>query len=229
MALFPPTHRLLKQGDAKIDRTIQRLRDEDSAIVPRVRRKNGLFEKAATWAPTAFHPLTAKIIRDLTAIVDGVKLWHEIGNGTWYLQVGSEGGESTVEEDMLNTILQDHWRPLSEGLRQAVSKRQGGTGGNNPGPCSSTPTYKRIIMYNREGHMPVHCDNHHRIGAVSVILRVGSCDSSKGLFTCSHMDGKEKRFCKEKIGNAFAVPKGVCHGVRRTLRSSNRIVLVVGW
>jgi hypothetical protein len=219
-------------GDANITCTIGRVRDEDMTIALRCRAPSGLFVKSKTWKPVPFQPLTMDVIHDILKVVDKVKEWHEIGNGTWYLQVGKQDGESSKEEDILEDLLQPHWVGFRTGLLRAARERAGGCakGPNYLGPCSKIPPYKRIILYNQNGYMDTHSDHHHRVGAVSTLMRVGSSNDAKsGLYTCGNMQGRQRHYCTEKVGLAFAVPKGVWHGVRRKARRTVRIALVVAW
>ena len=51
---------------------------------------------------------------------------------------------------------------------------------------SVTPKYKRIIWYTLKGNMGTHVDNHHCVGAVSVVLRPGR--EGNALYTCYDKD-----------------------------------------
>ena len=99
---------------------------------------------------------------------------------------------------------------------------------------SEVPKYKRIIQYNAQrtsnvmAGMGTHIDNHHLVGAVSCVLQVGQQDSKKGLYTCPNLGNRQRLYCEETEGASFCVPKGVCHGVRKSIRSKNRVVLAVG-
>ena len=103
------------------------------------------------------------------------------------------------------------------------------------GPMAESPKYKRIIQYNAQkingvmAGMATHIDNHHIVGAVSCVLQVGPQDVKKGLYTCPTLGNGKRSYCKETEGASYCVPKGVCHGVRKSIRSKNRIVLAVGW
>jgi len=101
---------------------------------------------------------------------------------------------------------------------------------------AEVPTYKRIIQYNAQrtnnvmAGMNTHIDNHHIVGAVSCVLQVGGQqDSKKGLYTCPDLRNRQRLYCEETAGASFCVPKGVCHGVRKSIRKKNRVVLAVGW
>ena len=103
------------------------------------------------------------------------------------------------------------------------------------GSMAEVPKYKRIIQYNAQrtnnvmAGMGTHIDNHHIVGAVSCVLQVGQQDSKKGLYTCPNLGNRQRLYCEETEGASFCVPKGVCHGVRKSIRSKNRVVLAVGW
>ena len=103
------------------------------------------------------------------------------------------------------------------------------------GPMAEVPKYKRIIQYNAKktscvmAGLGTHIDNHHIVGAVSCVLQVGQQDSKKGLYTCPDLRNRQRLYCEETEGASFCVPKGVCHGVRKSIRKKNRVVLAVGW
>ena len=103
------------------------------------------------------------------------------------------------------------------------------------GAMAKVPTHRKIIQHAATktdkviSGMATHTDNHHVVGAVSCVLQVGTRDSRNGLYTCRDLGASERTHCKEIVGASFCVPKGVCHGVRKMLRSKNRVVLVVGW
>lgn len=51
---------------------------------------------------------------------------------------------------------------------------------------SLAPKYRRIIRYTLNGNMNPHVDNHHAIGAVSVVLQPGA--EGNALYTCNDKD-----------------------------------------
>ena len=51
---------------------------------------------------------------------------------------------------------------------------------------SLAPRYRKIIRYTLNGNMEPHVDNHHAIGAVSVVLQPGA--EGNALYTCNDQD-----------------------------------------
>jgi hypothetical protein len=234
-------------GDTHLLRTIAALRDEDVVINPRTRSKSGFFVKAPVWKPVSFFPLPSALITRMLVIVDAVQEWGDLLGGVWYIDVD----DSTPAGAELSLLLANYWQIFRDEIRAATSSRCGATlalsSQSLPSYCCSfssplsdregkkvavltaKPKYKRVILYNEKAYMAPHTDQHHVVGAVSCVLRVGKKDAQKGLYTCSSLGRGSKRiYCKEKIGAAFCVPRGVCHGVGRG-RSTNRVVLAVGW
>jgi hypothetical protein len=234
-------------GDTHLLRTIAALRDEDVVINPRTRSKNGFFVKAPVWKPVSFFPLPSALITRMLVIVDAVQEWGDLLGGVWYIDVD----DSTPAGAELSLLLANYWQIFRDEIRAATSSRCGATlalsSQSLPSYCCSfssplsdregkkvavltaKPKYKRVILYNEKAYMAPHTDQHHVVGAVSCVLRVEKKDAQKGLYTCSSLGRGSKRiYCKEKIGAAFCVPRGVCHGVGRG-RSTNRVVLAVGW
>ena len=234
-------------GDTHLLRTIAALRDEDVVINPRTRSKSGFFVKAPVWKPVSFFPLPSALITRMLVIVDAVQEWGDLLGGVWYIDVD----DSTPAGAELSLLLANYWQIFRDEIRAATSSRCGATlalsSQSLPSYCCSfssplsdregkkvavltaKPKYKRVILYNEKAYMAPHTDQHHVVGAVSCVLRVEKKDAQKGLYTCSSLGRGSKRiYCKEKIGAAFCVPRGVCHGVGRG-RSTNRVVLAVGW
>ena len=234
-------------GDRHLLRTIAALRDEDVFKNPRTRSKGGFFVKAPVWKPDSFFPLPSALITQMLAIVDAVPKWDDLGDGQWCIDVD----DSTPVGVELGLLLVDYWKIFRDKIRAATRSRCGATlalsSQSLPSYCCSfssplsdregkkvavlpaKPKYKRVILYNEKGYMAPHTDQHHVVGAVSCVLRVGKKDTEKGLYTCSSLGrGSRREYCKEEVGAAFCVPRGVCHGVGRC-RSKSRVVLAVGW
>jgi hypothetical protein len=117
--LFLSTLVFVCAGDNNLDRTIARLRNNTAVENPRARSGSGAFTKALQWKPKVFFPLPTFVIRRVLESVNGEELWPDLGDGVWYIDIGTENKIGTD----LGVLLAPYWKVFRDKIREASASR----------------------------------------------------------------------------------------------------------
>ena len=117
--LFLSTLVFVCAGDNNLDRTIARLRNHTAVENPRARSGSGAFTKALQWKPKVFFPLPTSVIRRVLESVNGEELWPDLGDGVWYIDIGTENKIGTD----LGVLLAPYWKLFRDKIREASASR----------------------------------------------------------------------------------------------------------
>jgi hypothetical protein len=71
------------------------------------------------WKPKVFFPLPTSVIRRVLESVNGEELWPDLGDGVWYIDIGTDDKIGTD----LGVLLAPHWKLFRDKIREASASR----------------------------------------------------------------------------------------------------------